>query len=125
MILSENQTIDNGAYHIETFIASGGMAEVWRAVKISDDRTVALKMLSRRSLAHDDIVERFKLEYDMLQRLNHPRIVGVYDFGWHTHQGVKLPWYAMDYYPMTLRQRLPHVSIGEGIRLILPGARSA
>lgn len=120
MILQDNQSFENGKYRIESFIARGGMAEVWRAEETATGKVRALKILTRKSLAHDDIVERFKLEYDMLLRLTHPSIVSVYDFGWHSAHGVKLPWYTMDYFPLNLRQRLPQVSIGEGIRLLLP-----
>lgn len=120
MILQDNQSFENGKYRIESFIARGGMAEVWRAEETATGNVRALKILTRKSLAHDDIVERFKLEYDMLLRLTHPSIVSVYDFGWHSAHGVKLPWYTMDYFPLNLRQRLPQVSIGEGIRLLLP-----
>lgn len=120
MLLAENQILEDGRYRVENFIARGGMAEVWRVEKLPERKSVALKILTRKSLAHEDVVERFKLEYQMLQRLTHPNIVSVYDFGWYNLKDVKLPWYTMDYYPFNLRQRLPQVSIGEGIRMILP-----
>lgn len=120
MILAENQNFDDGAYRIDSFIARGGMAEVWRVERTDGHKICALKILTRKSMAHDDVVERFKLEYQMLQKLNHPNIVSVLDFGWYTLKDVKLPWYTMEYFPFNLRQRLPQVSIGEGIRLLLP-----
>ena len=62
-------------------LGQGGMGAVYKARQGSLDRLVALKVL-RPSLGEDPaFAERFAREARSLARLNHPNIVGVYDFG--------------------------------------------
>ena len=62
-------------------LGQGGMGAVYKARQGSLDRLVALKIL-RPSLGEDPaFAERFAREARSLARLNHPNIVGVYDFG--------------------------------------------
>ena len=66
-------------YRLESTIASGGMADVWRATDLQLGRLVAVKLL-RASVIDDPIVtERFRREARALARLTHPNIVPVYD----------------------------------------------
>ena len=66
-------------YRLESTIASGGMADVWRATDLQLGRLVAVKLL-RASVVDDPIVtERFRREARALARLTHPNIVPVYD----------------------------------------------
>lgn len=68
-------------YALETRIASGGMASVWRARDNVLARTVAVKIL-HPSLAKDaSFVERFRIEALAAARLSHPNIVAIYDTG--------------------------------------------
>lgn len=68
-----------GRYRLVAPIASGGMADVWRARDIVLDREVAVKLL-RENVAGDPVVaERFRREARALARLTHPNIVPVYD----------------------------------------------
>jgi serine/threonine-protein kinase len=68
-----------GRYRLEGCIASGGMADVWRATDIQLGREVAVKLL-RASVADDPVVaERFRREAKSLAKLTHPNIVPVYD----------------------------------------------
>jgi len=68
-----------GRYRIDASIATGGMAEVWRATDMQLGRQVAVKMLKPR-VADDPITaERFRREARALARLSHPNIVPVYD----------------------------------------------
>ena len=68
-----------GRYRLQAPIASGGMADVWRAHDIVLDREVAVKLL-RAHVANDPVVaERFRREARALARLTHPNIVPVYD----------------------------------------------
>jgi predicted Ser/Thr protein kinase len=62
-------------------IGRGGMGFVFKARQPHLDRFVALKLLPD-SLAHDPhFAERFNREGRTLARLNHPNIVGIFDFG--------------------------------------------
>lgn len=68
-----------GRYRLDGAIASGGMADVWRATDMQLGREVAVKLL-RASVADDKTVaERFRREARSLARLTHPNIVPVYD----------------------------------------------
>lgn len=62
-------------------VGYGGMGVVYKARQKELDRFVALKIL-RPDFEHDPgFAERFQREARALARLNHPHIVGVYDFG--------------------------------------------
>jgi serine/threonine protein kinase len=64
---------------LDSPIASGGMADVWRGTDTHLGRTVAIKLL-RDNFANDPVVaERFRREARALARLTHPNIVPVYD----------------------------------------------
>ncbi len=68
-------------YDIETLIAAGGMGAVYRAVQRSLDRTVALKILPTEFSADSAFCASFEAEAKAMARLNHPNLIGVYDFG--------------------------------------------
>ncbi len=62
-------------------IGQGGMGAVFKARQPKLDRIVALKILPMRLARESSFAERFEREGRLLARLNHPNIVGVYDFG--------------------------------------------
>jgi serine/threonine protein kinase/tetratricopeptide (TPR) repeat protein len=62
-------------------IGEGGMGAVYKARQPTLDRFVALKILAPRSGGDLDFAGRFTREARALAKLNHPNIVGVYDFG--------------------------------------------
>ncbi len=68
-------------YEIEGLIATGGMGAVYCAVQKSLDRTVALKILPKEFSKDAAFCEAFEAEAKAMARLNHPNLVGVYDFG--------------------------------------------
>ncbi|MCX4420289.1 serine/threonine protein kinase [Streptomyces mirabilis] len=67
-------------YQLDELLGRGAMGEVWRATDQVLGRSVAVKLL-RADEATD--IERFRLEAQTAARLNHPNLVGVYDFGSH------------------------------------------
>lgn len=70
-----------GRYVLEELIATGGMAEVWRARDDVLARMVAVKIL-RPELAGDPALsERFQREAVAAARLTHPHIISVFDTG--------------------------------------------
>ena len=69
------------AYEIESFIASGGMGAVYQARQRSLDRPVAIKILPREFGADEQFRASFEAEAKAMARLNHPNLIGVYDFG--------------------------------------------
>ena len=69
------------AYEIEGLIATGGMGAVYCAVQKSLDRTVALKILPMEFSKDAAFCKGFETEAKAMARLNHPNLIGVYDFG--------------------------------------------
>lgn len=68
-------------YEIESLIATGGMGAVYRAVQKSLDRTVAIKILPHEFSKDAAFCAGFEAEAKAMARLNHPNLIGVYDFG--------------------------------------------
>jgi serine/threonine-protein kinase len=73
-------TID-GRYQVIARIASGGMGEVYRAQDAVLGRDVALKVLHPQLAGDRGFVDRFRREARAAAVLNHPNVVGVYDWG--------------------------------------------
>ncbi len=69
----------DGRYEINELVGSGGMASVYKAYDIIDDRTVAIKILKEEFVANDEFKRRFKNESKAIAVLSHPNIVKVYD----------------------------------------------
>ncbi len=68
-------------YAIENLIATGGMGAVYKAIQVSLDRPVAIKILPRETSADPTFRDSFTAEAKAMARLNHPNLIGVYDFG--------------------------------------------
>lgn len=68
-------------YEIHELLGEGGMGAVYKAVDLDTQNTVALKVLSRRSLAEEEIKRRFMREAKAGANLDHPAIVKIYEFG--------------------------------------------
>ena len=60
-------------------IGSGAMGVVYVAQQDRPNRTVALKVLRRRS-SHPDMLRRFEIEAEMLGQLHHPAVAQIYAF---------------------------------------------
>ncbi len=69
------------AYRVVALVGHGGMGAVYRAVQLSMDREVAIKVLLRKYSTVPRFVARFERESGALATLNHPNIVGVFDRG--------------------------------------------
>lgn len=76
-----NRAIVNDRYEIGKRIGRGGMAEIFQARDILLDRPVAIKVLFPEFATDPAFVERFRREAQAAAGLNHPNIVGVYDWG--------------------------------------------
>lgn len=68
-------------YDIQSLIATGGMGAVYCAVQKSLDRAVALKILPMEFSNDAAFCAGFEAEAKAMARLNHPNLIGVYDFG--------------------------------------------
>src|SRR4030095_12022170 len=67
-----------GPYEIVSFLAAGGMGEVYRARDTRLKRDVALKVLPESVGAHRERIARFEREAELLASLNHPYIANIY-----------------------------------------------
>ena len=68
-------------YQVNRLIACGGMGAVYEAIQISLDRAVAIKILPQEFTSDDSFRIAFETEAKAMARLNHPNLIGVYDFG--------------------------------------------
>lgn len=83
--------LDN-RYEIKELIGCGGMANVYSAYDIIDDREVAIKILRDEFLDNKDFIRRFKNESKAIAVLSHPNIVKVYDVSF----GDRIQYIAME-----------------------------
>jgi tetratricopeptide (TPR) repeat protein/tRNA A-37 threonylcarbamoyl transferase component Bud32 len=83
-----------GPYEIVEEIGSGGMGEVYRAIRADDQyrKEVAIKLV-RRGLDIKFVIDRFRSERQLLAGLDHPNIARLLDGG-TTEDGI--PYFAMD-----------------------------
>lgn len=75
-----------GNYRITEEIAHGGMGKVFKAMHISLERTVAVKMIHPQLLSNKQIVKNFYNEAKIQAKLNHPNIATIYDFFEHKNK---------------------------------------
>ncbi len=99
-----------GPYRVDAYLASGGMAHVYRATRTSagTERRVALKVL-RPVLAGEDFLARFQRERETLAALEHEHVVAFLDAG-ALPDG--LPFLVMEYVEGT-----PLTAWGRGVPL--------
>ncbi|WP_084654609.1 serine/threonine-protein kinase [Nocardia altamirensis] len=89
-------------YLIEDVLGQGGMGTVYRARHPRLPRLVALKLLHRAVSQDEELRRRFVQEANVVARLEHPGVVGIYDRG--THDGHL--WISMQYIAGTDAARL-------------------
>jgi serine/threonine protein kinase len=69
-----------GKYQVVENLGRGGMAEVYKAYQETLDRYVAIKVMHSFLADEKGFLGRFQREARAMAALNHPNIVGVYDF---------------------------------------------
>jgi Tol biopolymer transport system component/tRNA A-37 threonylcarbamoyl transferase component Bud32 len=67
-----------GSYEIVSFLAAGGMGEVYRALDPALGREVAVKVISPLIAGDAERLARFEREGRVLAALNHPNIASIY-----------------------------------------------
>jgi serine/threonine-protein kinase len=80
-------------YSIDAFIAQGGMGAVYLATQTSLEREVAIKILPREFGRDEEFRSSFAAEAKAMAKLNHPNLIGVYDFG----EVDGMPFIVMEY----------------------------
>ena len=70
-----------GKYRLDRLIGKGGMGAVYEARDLRLERSVAVKILLGRAFGEQAALRRFRQEARAAAQLNHPNVVGVFDFG--------------------------------------------
>jgi hypothetical protein len=70
-----------GGYRVESLVARGGMGVVYRALDISLQRPVALKLIAPEFAEDERFRARFLLEPRLAASLDHPSVVPIYEAG--------------------------------------------
>jgi serine/threonine-protein kinase PpkA len=81
-------------YRITRKIGSGGMTEVYLALREADGLPVVLKVLDASGKAAGEHLSRFIQEYTLLSRIEHPNVIRIYDQGFTDD----LAYIAMEYF---------------------------
>ncbi len=83
----------DGRYEITELIGEGGMAEVYKAHDVLDNKEVAVKILRKEFSKSEEFQRRFRNESKAIAVLSHPNIVKVYDMCFSE----KIQYIAMEY----------------------------
>ncbi|MBI3072988.1 MAG: serine/threonine protein kinase [Deltaproteobacteria bacterium] len=78
---SDAGRVVDGRFRLESTLGEGGMGVVYRAVQLSVQRPVALKLLKGEASRDSKMAQRFTREAESISRLSHPNIVTLLDFG--------------------------------------------
>jgi serine/threonine protein kinase len=73
-----------GRYKITHEVGDGGMATVYRAVDLTLQREVAIKILHPHLAKDKDLTQRFYQEASLAAKLDHPNIMKIFDYGNHS-----------------------------------------
>lgn len=68
-------------FRLDRLIGEGGFGQVWRATRLADGLTVAIKILHLELVRSIDALTRFQRELDAIGRLQHPNVVRALDHG--------------------------------------------
>ncbi|MFL6141793.1 MAG: serine/threonine protein kinase [Labedaea sp.] len=80
-------------YRLEEKLGAGGMSVVYRATRIADGASVAVKVLSDRLVLGDKrYLRRLRTEAELASRVRHDGVVGIHEVGADAED----PWLAMD-----------------------------
>ena len=68
-------------YELMELIGAGGMADIYKAKDITEDKVVAVKILKNEFAGSEDFLRRFRNESKAIALLSHPNIVKIFDVG--------------------------------------------
>jgi len=79
-------------YRLDAVVARSGMATLFRATDLRDNRTVAIKLPHPEMEADPVLLERFRREEEIGQMLEHPGIVRTFDHEERSRRYMVLEW---------------------------------
>ena len=80
-------------YEIRELIGIGGMADVYKAYDLAENKEVAVKILKEEYLTNEDFKRRFRNESKAIAVLSHPNIVKIFDVSF----GDRVQFIVMEY----------------------------
>ena len=83
----------DGRYEFKELIGIGGMANVYKAYDIVEQKDVAIKILKEEFLGNEEFVKRFRNESKAVATLSHPNIVRIFDVNF----GDRIQYIVMEY----------------------------
>ena len=93
-----------GRYRLEELRGGGGMAKVYKAVDVTLEREVGVKLINPDLRDESEFDSRFQREARIVSQLSDPHIVAVHDFGLDPKYG---PFLIMEFlHGQSLRERL-------------------
>src|SRR6185295_539414 len=92
LVLSK-ELMEIKGYRIESVVGEGAMGIVYKAVQLSMDREVALKVLPPERTKDTKFIESFLAEARNAGRLNHPNLIRVHE----VNKSGSLYFYSMEY----------------------------
>lgn len=108
-------------YRILRKIGSGGMSEVFLAVRESDQRELALKVLDTAINDDGALLDRFLQEYALLAQIDHPNVARIFDQGiTDAHAFLSMEYFVRG----DIKQRIasgmtPHEALGVTVQVAL------
>jgi len=131
-VLEDSERADAGGllgqvvagYRLEKRVGRGGMGTVYKAMQLSLDRPVALKILSDELADNREFTSMFIREARAAARLSHPNIVLAYDVGKDKDKF----FFAMEYVPggsvQDLLAREKKLPLDKAVHFIIEAARA-
>jgi len=79
---AKKQQVIAGRYVLESMIGEGGMASVWRALDLTLERPVAVKLLfARDEREQERVIQQFLREARIAASVHHRNVINIVDFG--------------------------------------------
>jgi len=79
-------------YRIETLVAEGGMASIYRAINVNNGAQVAIKIPHPEAESDPVFFDRFMREEEIAKRLDHPGVMKVFSGGKHSRMYMVMEW---------------------------------
>ena len=95
-VLMPELPFDIGQYRVVEQVGLGGMGRVYKGIA-PDGREVAVKTMHPHLSEQEEFVRRFMLEAERLQRVSHPGVVRVYEYGKAKVGDAEVPYIVMEF----------------------------
>jgi serine/threonine-protein kinase len=102
----------NGRYEVQEEVGRGSMGVVYRARRLEDNLTVAVKVVDQQLRNNQEALARFRREAELGNRIKHPNVVQILDTG-ETPFGV--PYLVEEF--LTGKDLQHHLARGEVLSL--------